>query len=183
MYGLWNRLQYMLSPQFDIYEKIAGAISGRVVDIGCGTGFGTHLFTKNALNVTGIDVDPNAVKFAKRCFDNHKIKFFNMSVDDLIVIGNKFDFVTMIDVIEHVRDDDGMISKCKSLLCPTGILFVSTPNRLSRYRKSEYHVKEYSPDELRELLEKVFPVVDLLDYNLMPLESDHENPIIGMCQC
>lgn len=173
----------MLSPQFDIYEKISEVISGSVLDVGCGTGFGTHLFTRSAIHITGIDLDLNAIKFAQRCFNNHKIKFFNSSIDDIITIGNKFDFITMIDVIEHIRDDRGMIEKCKNVLKDTGTLFLSTPNKLSRYRKSEYHIREYRPQELRDLLNKIFPIVDLLDFNMMPIESNYDNPIIGMCQC
>ena len=63
MYGIWNRLQYMLSPQFDIYEQISYVVNGKVLDVGCGSGFGTHLFTRQAKSVKGIDLDEDAINF------------------------------------------------------------------------------------------------------------------------
>jgi hypothetical protein len=88
----------------------------------------------------------------------------------------------MIDVIEHIREDALAIQNCKKLLNANGTFIISTPNRLSRYRKSDYHVREYSPDELRELLEGVFKNVGMVDYQLQPMESDYINPILAICQ-
>ena len=58
----------------------------------------------------------------------------------------------------------------------------SHPNRLSRYRKSAYHVREYAPAELRKLLLGVFRNVELVDYELKPLVSEYMNPILAVCQ-
>jgi len=183
MYELWNRLQYMLSPQFDIYEKVSNVVNGEVLDVGCGTGFGANILTRWSSHVNGIDVDGHAVKFATRCFGNGKINFSMRSIEEQVHIGKKFDWVTMIDVLEHIHYDSGAIREVKKLLKDTGTLIISTPNRLSRYRKSENHVREYSPDELRDLLSKEFKIVDMLDFQLLPLENDFTNPIIGMCSC
>lgn len=181
MYGLWNRLQYMLSPQFDIYEQVSKVVYGKVADVGCGTGFGTHLLTRNASEVMGFEVDPTAFKFAKRAFGNGSIDFSNKDIVKDLIEG-KFDFVTMIDVIEHIKEDTFAIRQCYKLLSGDGKFICSTPNRLSRYRKSEYHVREYSPNELRTLLKTVFENVDIVNYKLSPIESEYENPIIGICQ-
>ena len=58
---IWNRLKYVLSPQFDIYTKIAPIVHGRVADIGSGTGFGTHLLTAHADVVHGFEIDEEAL--------------------------------------------------------------------------------------------------------------------------
>lgn len=180
MYEIWNRLQYMLSPQFDIYEKVSQIVSGDVLDVGCGTGFGTHLFTRFADNVYGIDVDEKAVQFAKKCFGNHRILFNHINLEN---ITRSYDFVTMIDVIEHIEYDQKAIGLAKGCLKDNGVFVISTPNRLSRYRKSENHVREYAPHELRALLFKEFKDVQILDYKLDPVSSDYENPIVGVCRC
>lgn len=181
-YDLWSRLRYVLSPQFDIYEKVAEIVSGNVLDIGCGTGFGTHLLTRQADNVLGVDVDESAVNFARKAFSNHKIKFHSLDISASFAHeSNPYDFITMIDVIEHIRNDREVVHNCTKLLKSGGKLICSTPNRLSRYRKSEYHVREYSPKELEGLLLYQFPYVDIVDHKLEPIKSEYENPIIAIC--
>ena len=113
----------MLSPQFDIYEQIAKVVNGKVADIGCGTGFGTHLLTRSAQYVRGFDVDDKAVAFAKRCFENHAINFEVASVGDAAErYEDRYDFVVMVDVIEHIREDSLAIQCCKKLLRNGGTL-------------------------------------------------------------
>ncbi len=180
-YDLWGRLRYVLSPQFDIYEQVAKAVSGDVADIGSGTGLGTHLLARNAKSVIGYEIDDDARKFSEKTFSNGKVSFLPGDITKMFV-GMKFDFVTMIDVIEHIRDDYKALEKAKQMLFINGTLIVSTPNRLSRYRKSDYHVREYSPDELKELMSSVFDNVGIADYQLQPLESEYANPILAVCQ-
>ncbi|OEU68395.1 MAG: hypothetical protein BBJ57_02195 [Desulfobacterales bacterium PC51MH44] len=179
-YDLWGRLRYMLSPQFDIYEQVAKVVHGKVADIGCGTGFGTHLFARNA-KVDGYEIDETARDFAQRAFSNGKVRFFEGDIIEISKMGFRYDFVTMIDVIEHISNHVAAIKSCKRLLDKNGTFICSTPNRLSRYRKSKYHVREYSPVELLQLLESVFDEVSLVDFELKPSESDYTNPIVAIC--
>ena len=181
MYGIWNRLQYMLSPQFDIYEQVSKVVSGNVLDVGCGSGFGTHLFTRRAEVVQGIDLDVDAVNFAERAFSNGKIYFSCLSVGECVQHG-EFDFITMIDVIEHIADDVGAVKTVSGLLKENGKFICSTPNRLSRYRKASHHIREYSPDDLKQLLCRVFDRVVIVDYQLKPMDSEYLNPMIALCK-
>lgn len=181
MYLIWNRLKYVLSPQFDLYDVLFGTVRGRVADIGFGTGFGTHLFSINADRVYGYDIDEGAIRFAQKVFP---MKNMNFQYGDIMAgIDEKdFDYITMIDVIEHLADDVCAIGNVKSMLFKHGTFVCSTPNRLSRYRKSENHQREYSPRELETLLGKVFNSVSLRDYKLEPLSSIYDNPILAVCR-
>ena len=181
-YDLWSRLRYMLSPQFDIYEQVAKTVSGLVADIGCGTGFGTHLLSRNADYVTGYEVDDAAMRFADRTFSNGKVNFHSANITEGVWLQHGFDYVVMIDVIEHINQDAVAIANSKELLNANGTFIISTPNRVSRYRKSDYHVREYSPDELKELLSSVFDNVGMVDFELKPMESKYTNPILAVCQ-
>ena len=177
----------MLSPQFDIYEQVSKFLEDaiRVADIGSGTGFGTHLFTRNADQVRGYEIDNTAREFAQRAFSNGNLQFYNFDITDTHLVGSvreTCDYVTMIDVIEHIGEDVLAVSNCARLLMEGGKFICSTPNRLSRYRKSNYHVREYSPDELKSLLGLVFEDVKIVDYQLKPIETEYANPIIGICQ-
>jgi len=177
---MWNRLKYVLSPQFDIYEQIAPMVRNKVADIGFGTGFGMHLLTINGGEVYGYEVDDDAIHFAQKVFP---FKRAHYGYGDITMgISGEFNFVVMIDVIEHIKDDVKALENVKKMLAKGGVLILSTPNRLSRYRKSENHYREYAPKELEGKLKRVFTQVSLRDYKLEPLVSQTENPMIALCR-
>ena len=180
MYLMWNRLKYVLSPQFDIYSQISGVVNGRVADVGFGTGFGTHLLMTNAKEVHGFEVDKDAIQFAKKVFPFKKLYFDYGDITK--EIPGQFDYVIMIDVIEHIKHDRKALENAKKMLAKNGTLILSTPNRLSRYRKAETHYREYAPKEFEGILKRVFVSVDLKNYHLEPLASDYENPILAICK-
>lgn len=178
---IWNRLKYVLSPQFDIYEEASKVVRGAVADIGSCTGFGAHLLTVNAQSVVGYEIDEDALQFSQKVFPVKHLTFRYGNILTGIDEG-PYDFVTMIDVIEHIKYDQKALRNIKKILKPTGQLILSTPNRLSRYRKSENHVREYGPKELEGLLNKVFPNVSMRNHKLEPLASQYENPLLAVCR-
>ena len=179
---MWNRLKYVLSPQFDIYENVAKVVRGKVGDIGCGTGFGTHLLATNAKSVVGYEIDKEAILFAEKVFPLKNLSFTYGDLQKGIGEKESFDFIVMIDVIEHLRYDKRALRNVKEMLKPTGQLILSTPNRLSRYRKSDNHEREYAPKELEGLLKKVFVDVSLRNHKLEPLASQYQNPLLAVCR-
>lgn len=180
MYLLWNRFKYVLSPQFDIYQVLANVVRDKVADIGFGTGFGTHLFNVSAKEVYGYEIDEDAIKFAKAVFPFKNLHFEHGNI--VYGIDGAFNYVTMIDVIEHIKKDKQALENVKKMLIKGGTFILSTPNRLSRYRKAENHVREYAPRELEGILKRVFVNVSLRNYKLEPLASEYANPILAVCR-
>jgi 2-polyprenyl-3-methyl-5-hydroxy-6-metoxy-1,4-benzoquinol methylase len=180
MFEIWKRFQYMLSPQFDIYEQAAKMVRGKVADIGSGTGFGTHILTQRAQEVHGFEVDEAALRFSQRVFP-FKVLFFQYG-DIVKGIDSKFDYVTMIDVLEHIKEDKQALKNVKAMLLRGGTFICSTPNRASRYRKSGGHVREYTPKELESLLRRIFVSVSLRNYKMEALSNPYENPILAVCR-
>jgi len=178
---IWNRLKYVLSPQFDIYQEVAKVVRGRVADIGFGTGFGTHLFMTNSKEVHAFEVDRTAVAFAEKVFPFPRLCFQYGDIQKGIDAG-PFNFVVMIDVIEHLQHDKAVLANVKKMLAKNGKLIMSTPNRLSRYRKSADHVREYAPKELETLCKNAFVDVSLCDHELEKLNSQYQNPILVVCR-
>lgn len=181
MYLIWNRLKYVLSPQYDIYSEVSKVVRDRVADIGFGTGFGTHLFNIKAKEVYAYEIDDNAIRFAQDVFPFKNIHF---NYGDIVrgINHKSFDYVIMIDVIEHIKDDKKALMNVKKMLTKKGTFICSTPNRLSRYRKADTHYREYSPEEFEGSLRSVFSSVRLKNYRLEPLTSQADNPIIAICR-
>ena len=178
---LWNRLRYVLSPQFDIYETVSKVVRGNVADVGFGTGFGTHLLTIHAQAVTGYDTDECGIRFAEKVFPIPKLQFKYGDIQKGIDEG-PYDFVVMIDVIEHIKHDKQALLNVKHMMKKGGTLIISTPNRLSRYRKADTHIREYAPKELEGILKTSFVNVSMRTYTLEPLTSGHENPLVAVCR-
>jgi len=176
---LGNRVRFLLSPQFDAYEHIAKLVHGDVADIGFGTGFGMHLYAEGANKVDGYEIDKECIDFARRAFPSDVLKFHYGNI--LEGLKENYDVITMVDVIEHIPQDSLAIQNAYSALRDDGCLIVTTPNRLSRYRKSDNHIREYSPDGIMDLLNKQFTKVTLCDIELQPLTSKYYNPIIAIC--
>jgi 2-polyprenyl-3-methyl-5-hydroxy-6-metoxy-1,4-benzoquinol methylase len=180
MYLIWNRFKYVLSPQFDIYDVVKRVVRNKVADIGFGTGFGTHLLNVNAKEVYGFEIDENAIQFAKAVFP---FKNLHYEYGDIVKgISGQFDYIVMIDVIEHIKDDKTALDNVKAMMAKDGTLILSTPNRLSRYRKGESHVREYAPKELEGILKRHFVSVRICNYRLEPLASQYENPLVAVCR-
>ena len=181
MYLIWNRFKYVLSPQFDIYNVVKGIVRDKVADIGFGTGFGTHLLNVNAEDVYGYETDENAIQFAKSVFPFKHLRF---EYGDIVqgITGQTFDYVVMIDVIEHIKDEKTALDNVKAMMGTSGTFICSTPNRLSRYRKGESHVREYAPKELEGILKRHFVSVSIRNFRLEPLASQYENPLIAVCR-
>lgn len=179
---IWNRMKYLLSPQYDVYEEVSKVVRGRVADIGFGTGFGTHLFTAMATEVHGFEIDKDAINFAEKVFPIVKLSFHYGDINKGINTSKPFDYVIMIDVIEHLKYDKRVLENAKSLMANQGTLILSTPNRLSRYRTSANHVREYAPKELESLCRKVFVNVELKNHKLEPISTKYQNPIIAVCK-
>jgi len=169
----------MLSPQFDTYKEITNIVHGKVADVGFGTGFGTHLLTVNAEKVTGYEIDKDALAFAREVFPFNKVEF--QYGDILKGINGKYDYVVMVDVIEHVKNDNLLVKNVNEMLKESGTFICSTPNRNSRYRKSEGHIREYATTDLKFLLNKVFSDVRICNYKLKKIISLYENPLIAIC--
>lgn len=174
---LSNRFKYMLSPQADIYKQVSEITSGWIADVGCGLGFGSNLLLKNAKLVCGYDID--YLDFAKWSFPAVKFLQHDITLGPLPYV---YDYILMIDVIEHIEQDELAVANVKKSLKHGGSLILSTPNKLSRYRKSDNHIREYTPNELRKMLQSQFSNVRLMSYGWTNIETNYENPLIAICK-
>jgi SAM-dependent methyltransferase len=85
----------------------SGALRGRVLDAGCGTGEHAMLAASHGLDATGIDGAPIAIEKAEAKARERgiEVRFFVGDVLDLALLGEQWDTVLDCGVF-HVFDDD-----------------------------------------------------------------------------
>jgi ubiquinone/menaquinone biosynthesis C-methylase UbiE len=142
----------------------------RVLDGGCGSGYGT-VELANAATVVGIDISADAVAHARRAFSRPGVHFIQGACESLPFAGESFDLLVAFEVIEHLEGWRQMLTEARRVLRPSGVLLVSTPNK-AWYNESRagagpnpYHVREFEYREFEEALEAVFPHVHLWTQN------------------
>ncbi len=98
------------------------------LDIGCGGGILTEALAKKH-QMTGIDIDSDLIKVALSREHKH-IKYLNVTSDDLCSDHHAaFDFITCLEVLEHVDNPAAIVSDISKMLKPNGYAFFSTLNR------------------------------------------------------
>jgi 2-polyprenyl-3-methyl-5-hydroxy-6-metoxy-1,4-benzoquinol methylase len=128
-----------------------------VLDVACGTGVGTsYLHHAGARSVWGLDIDPQAVAFAKARYGI--ASFAQCDATELCLPDGSVDVVVSFETIEHLQDHQKYIKECRRVLRPGGIFICSTPNTklYSRRWENKYHVHELSSQEFQSLLASQF---------------------------
>jgi SAM-dependent methyltransferase len=146
------------------YHWAAAAAAGRsVLDVGCGTGYGTAVMAAaGAARCTGVDVAEEAVAQARERFGADGVEFVRGDATALPFGDAEFDLVTCFEVIEHVGEQRAVIAELARVLRPGGVMLISSPNRDRYPPGNPFHVRELTPAELKALLTESFTHVRLL---------------------
>lgn len=155
---------------------------GKILDVGCGDGYITSLIFENFKDVIGIDISKKAIKFARE--KNQGVTFVVGTCTNLPFSDESFDTIVASEVIEHINYNDGkaFLKEARRVLSPKGKIIISTPNLSNLYRrylrilyKNPEHLKEYTKNELIELLSAHFRVLYLSSGVSLPISL----PFIG----
>jgi SAM-dependent methyltransferase len=139
----------------------------RVLDIGCGAGYGSAELAGAALSVTAADIAAEAVDWGRRHFSRPNLRFVQASAAALPHSDASFDMVVAFEVIEHLEDWGAFLREARRVLAPNGQFIVSTPNRLyyaetrALTGPNPFHVHEFDYAEFRAELAAVFPHIAL----------------------
>ncbi|HEX8002122.1 MAG TPA: class I SAM-dependent methyltransferase [Mycobacteriales bacterium] len=137
----------------------------RVLDAGCGEGYGAAALRRVATSVTAFDYDAAVVAHVAATYPGvHAVRG---DLQRMPFADAAFEVVVNLQTIEHLHDQPGFVRECARVLRPSGTLVVTTPNRLTFSPGRDaplnpFHTRELAPDELRDLLAPEFTVTRLL---------------------
>ncbi|MCK9573320.1 MAG: class I SAM-dependent methyltransferase [Candidatus Omnitrophica bacterium] len=161
------------AKHFKPYELARKDAAGKMVlEIGFGDGYGAAYLAAAAKKVIGVDPTIANIDHARKKYQFSNLEFQVGDATALKFDNECFDMVCSFQVIEHIPEDKLLpyLSEIKRVLKNTGKFYVSTLNLAYAmkspltYQKNLDHCKEFTLDELRDLLVQVF--LDVQIYGL-----------------
>lgn len=176
-----HRYEYV-PPMFENESK--ALVGKKLLEVGCGMGFDSIEWAKRGVDVTAVDLTPNAIVMAKRQFE-----VFNLSADlqvasalDLPFPDNTFDAVWSRGVLHVTSDTERAIAEVHRVLKPGGrMMVVNLYNKyswfvfLTKVGRENFEFKEedapiidlYSIGEIRQLFSA---------FNQLEVRKEHYYP-------
>ncbi|MCX5848954.1 MAG: class I SAM-dependent methyltransferase [Deltaproteobacteria bacterium] len=158
-----------------------------LLDVGCSSGAFLSVANNFGFQAEGVEPAPQAAQSA--CSSG--LKVHQGFLEDIKFPSNKFDAVTMFEVIEHVRDALSLLSECHRIIKSGGLLMIGTANTDSwtaRTMKSHWeyfdisrhggHISFFNPQSIRVLAQKCgFKVDSIKTHSVLFLEKEDSSAI------
>ena len=150
-----------------------------VLDIACGTGYGTKYLSENAKSCIGIDISNSSIKYAKEKFSADNVEFKQGSITEIPLQDKSVDILISFETIEHV-DENAQYKALKEyqrVLKDDGILFISSPNIdcWDYNPNNPFHLKEFITKDFIDFLKKDFKYVSYLGQEVKASSSMNFN--------
>jgi 2-polyprenyl-3-methyl-5-hydroxy-6-metoxy-1,4-benzoquinol methylase len=153
--GIWHE-NYWFARHEAAYRWITanwiGTDPGRILDAGCGEGYGADLLHRaGAARVVGLDYEPTALRHLAKVYPQ-----VNLVQGNLVQTGfadDSFELVVSLQTIEHLWEQPRFVAECARILKPGSVVVLSTPNRLTFPSGNWYHTKELTAEEFVGLVE------------------------------
>lgn len=140
------------------YKEAAERISGDVLEIGSGGGYGLKLLAPLAKTYYAFDKHPTPIDPGLK-----NVVFHQAVIPPLEGMeDNSVDFIVTFQVIEHIKKDRFFLEEAKRVLKPGGMLILTTPNKKMSLTRNPWHIREYTPEKMKQLMLSVFPNAEIL---------------------
>jgi O-antigen biosynthesis protein len=133
-------------------EAVAG---GRVLDAGCGAGWGTAVLAERAREAVGVDLSPAALAEAREAH-GERARFEEGDLRRLPCDDGEFDHVVCFEALAQAGETERVLDELRRVLRPGGMLLVSSPNRGAYPPGNPLHRAEIESAELGRLLGERF---------------------------
>lgn len=145
---LKNYVFYCLNRIIDNYK-----LEPPFLDVGCGTGDLSKLLALKKWYGQAIDYSDKAVKKTK---ENLNL-FSEITIENksLFNVEGRFKTIFLLDVIEHIKNDNEVFEKLSSLLMNNGYVFITVPSNPKEWRWDDDfygHHRRYTVEEIKRKL-------------------------------
>lgn len=142
-------------------QQLGSLEQRRVLDLSCGTGYGSDYLGGCAAHIVGIDCAVDVVTRSRAQYPRANVSFLAMDGCALAFRDESFDCIVSQDTIEHIQDDHRFVAELARVLKPAGTLVIFTPHGKGRGVTPEdpYHVREYTQQEFQALLAPHFATI------------------------
>ena len=158
------------------YELALSKISkeNKVLEIGCGDGYGSNILANSGAEIVALDVDPQSIEYAKHKYSKNNLTFEVFDGSNIPFKDHSFDLILSFQVIEHVANIEIYCKNICRLIKPDGLILITTPNRTYRLTQDQlpwnpYHLTEYNENTAKEIAKKYFP-----NYNIYSITASPE---------
>ena len=138
-------------------------IQGDVLDLGCGDGLWCYEMIQRGLIPTGVDISDDGIKIAREKPELENVDLWAVELEFLAkhrIVNFKFDCCLATEIIEHLHDFTAVRSIFKKYI--KDYMILTTVDRENSSHHSDYHTKEFSEKELRDMFR---------DYNVERIEG------------
>jgi 2-polyprenyl-3-methyl-5-hydroxy-6-metoxy-1,4-benzoquinol methylase len=152
------------------YEFAARLCVGRrVLDLCCGTGYGSRILARGATAVHGVDLSEEALATARsELQDDERPRVSFERADALAYLRGlptgAFDAIVCLEGVEHVADPQALVGELVRLAEDGAVLIVSLPNSRGFEERNEFHVTDFGYEEMREVADRFSDAVVLSQY-------------------
>lgn len=126
----YARWEYLRSPKvLRALERAGVAVTGRVLDDGCGGGGTALSLAEETGFAVGLDLDARFAGTGTRLAGERGVRgarFVQADATRLPFRDGAFDLVFSHSVIEHVSSAEAYLAECRRVLRPGGVLYLST---------------------------------------------------------
>ena len=172
-YSLGGYVIYLMhAASYHFAEKYCQGM--RVLDLGCGSGYGAGAIAEHAKEVYAVDVSTEAIEYARNNYKRKNLNFCTINPEEKLPFPDwSFDVVLSFQVIEHVEEDANYLAEAERVLKNDGILIIITPDRKNRLFSGQrpwnrWHKREYSEKQITQLVNERFDIVSLLQMGALP---------------
>lgn len=117
----------------------------RVLDMACGCGYGSALLAEQHPDkqITGIDIDPEAIAYAQANYQKANLRYLCANAETF-ADGAGFDSIVSLETIEHLPSPQRLIENYARLLAKNGVIVASVPTTPT-LDGNPHHLHDFSP--------------------------------------
>ncbi|WP_183128084.1 methyltransferase domain-containing protein [Clostridium autoethanogenum] len=158
-----------------------------VLEAAPGFGYGAAYLSTLCRQLDALDIAKENIEFGKSIYDFENLNWVEGDVTKLPYDRDTFDVYVSCETIEHLPLDliNKYLEEAIRVLKKNGKMIITTPNRLTRENvHNPYHIKEYTFNELKEILSKYFKMVVFYSAKGCKIDKGNDNMadgIIAVC--